>query len=271
MKRRFAETLGLLVFLLALPTATAWAQVPAVRAQVVAVVGAGKAAQFRVPQVRLPDEGAAGRINGRIAQVVAGYAEQPLDSTAALPRQLRQAAALACCLSGSRYQVLLNQSALLSLKLTLEFHGAYYYERTIHLNFDLRTGRQLALADLLADPPAQLQRRLEAAINRRIGEFLADSSTHDRATRADLAERFHWDAQARRVRFGPAGKAATATPPSLGEFALTSHAVLLFYRVGLPATMLLNTPDEVYRFPYAKLRPTGLLVELNERLEAGGK
>ncbi len=241
--------------------AAAQAPVPG-RAETYAVLGAGKGAQFSVPQVRLADEAASQRINRAIARAVLANAEEPLDTTAALPKQLRQVAGQACCLSGARFQVLLNQSFLFSVKLTLEFHGAYYYERPVYLVFDLGTGQRLKLAALVADHPTQLRQRLEGAVNRRIGEFLGDTATGGHAGRAGLAERFGWDFAKRRVRFPTAAAPSAAPAVDITEFALTPHTLLLFYRVGLPATMLADMPEETYRFPYNRLQTCGRLAEL---------
>ena len=244
------------------------AQAPAAtgKAQLFAVVGAGKAAQFSLPQVRLADESVAARINHEIAAVVLSYATTPVDSTASLAKQLRLAAAQPCCLGGTRFQTLLNQGNLLSLKLTLVFNGNMYYERTRYLVFDLNTGRPLPLSALVADSPAQLQQRLETAVNRRVAEFLADTTKRAPATLASVAELYHWQATKRRVGFGPANAPNAAPPADLREFALSPHALLLLYRVGVPSSTLADTPDEVYRIPYARLQAAGLLAELVKAL-----
>ncbi|MDQ2769721.1 MAG: hypothetical protein M3Y54_04385 [Bacteroidota bacterium] len=240
------------------------AQAPAAtgKAQLFAVVGAGKAAQFSLPQVRLADEAVAERINREIAAVVMSYATTPIDSTASLAKQLRLAAAQPCCLGGVRFQSLLNQGSLLSLKLTLVFNGNMYYERTRYLVFDLNTGQRVLLNSLVADSPAQLQQRLETAVSRRIGEFLADTTKRAPATLASIAGLYHWQAGKHRVDFGPANAPNTAPPVDLNEFALGPHALLLLYRVGVPSSTLADTPDEVYRIPYARLQAVGLLAEL---------
>ena len=237
-------------------------QVPAGKAQLFAVVGAGKAAQFSVPQVRLPDEAVATRLNHEIAAVVMSYATTPVDSTASLAKQLKLVAAQPCCLSGVRFQTLLNQENLLSLKLTLVFSGTMYYERTRYLVFDLTTGRRVPLNALVADQPAQLQQRMETAINRRVGEFLADTTKRAPATLASVAELYHWSAGKRRVGFGTANAPGVAPPVDLTEYGLASHALLLIYRVGVPTSTLADTPEEVYRIPYARLQAVGQLAEL---------
>ena len=253
---------SLLLLLLAMPL-MGRAQAPvASRAEVYAVVGAGRAAQFSVPQVRLPNEAVADRLNREIGRVVLSYATTPVDSTVSLAKQLRLAAAQPCCLGGVRFQTMLNQGSLLCLKLTLVFQGTMYYERTRFLVFDLNAGRQVPLSALVADSPEQLRQRLETAINRRVGEFLADTTKRAPAAMATVAERYHWNATKRRVGYGAAGDQHAAPPLDLTEFGLAPHALLLVYRVGVPSSTLADTPDEVYRVPYARLQAVGLLAEL---------
>ncbi|MCI1187433.1 hypothetical protein MON38_08370 [Hymenobacter sp. DH14] len=243
------------------------AQTPAPgRAETYAVLGAGKGAQFSVPQVRLADEAVSQRINRAIARAVVSQAKVAVDTTAALPKQLRQVASDDCCLTGARFQVLLNQGALFSVKISLEFRGASSYERQRYLVFDLGTGERLPLTALLADPPAQLARRLEAAVNRRMGEFLADSATRTHPGRAALARSLHWNATTRQVDF-----AAGAPAVSLQEFALTPHALLLLYPTDQQAVALADIPEETYRFPYARLQARGRLAELVQKSAAGAR
>ena len=231
------------------------------RAETYAVLGAGKGAQFSVPQVRLADEAASQRINRAIARAVVAAATAPIDTTAALPRQLRQVATDDCCLTGARFQVLLNQGYLFSVKLSLEFRGTPSYERQRYLVFDLGTGQSLPLAALVADPPAQLTRRLEAAVNRRVSEFLTDSAGHSLRSRTVLAQALHWNTTTRQVDFK-----SEALAPSLQEFALTPHALLLVYEAGQPAAAALaDVPDETYRIPYARLQARGRLAELVQK------
>lgn len=235
------------------------------RAEIYAVLGAGKGAQFSVPQVRLADEVVSQRINRAIARTVRQAAEAAVDTAVALPRQLRQVASQACCLSGTRFQVLLNQNYLFSVKLSLEFRGTSSYERQSYLVFDLGTGQRLGLAALVADLPAQLTRRLEGAVNRRIGEYLGDTATSEYDGRAALAEQFGWDFAKRRMRFSIVGNPADVTAPNLDEFALTPHALLLFYRVGLSKSIQADTPDDSYRFPYSRLQVRGHLADIVQK------
>ena len=237
------------------------AQAPAPgRAETYAVLGAGKGAQFSLPQVRLADEATAQRINRAIARAVVSQAKAPVDTTAALPKQLRQVANEDCCLTGARFQVLLNQGNLFSVKLSLEFRGTPSYERQRYLVFDLGTGQRLPLTALVADPPAQLTHRLEMAVNRRLAEFLADSALRSHPGRTALAQGLHWSAATRQLDL-----AAGATAVALDEFALTPHALLLFYPTDQQAASLADIPEETYRFPYARLQARGRLAELVQK------
>lgn len=237
------------------------AQVPAPgRAETFAVLGAGKGMQFSVPQVHLADEAASQRINRAIARAVLAQANIAVDTAAALPKQLRQVANEDCCFVGARFQVLLNQGNLFSVKLSLEFRGTTNYERQRYLVFDLGTGQRLPLAALVADPPAQLARKLEAAVSRRMGEFLADSAVHVHPSRAALAQALRWNPASRQVGF-----AAGAPPVSLQEYALTPHALLLLYPTDQQAAALADVPEETYRFPYGRLQARGRLAELVQK------
>ncbi|GAA4041851.1 hypothetical protein GCM10022409_29830 [Hymenobacter glaciei] len=237
------------------------AQVPGPgRAETYAVLGAGKGAQFSLPQVRLADEAASQRINRTIARAVLALAKTPVDTTASLSKQLRQVATTDCCLTGSRFQVLLNQGYLLSVKLSMEFRGTPSYEQQRYLVFDLSSGQRLPLSALVADPPAQLAHRLETAVNRRMGEFLADSATRKHPGRAALAQTLHWNATKRQVDF-----AGGAPAVSLQEFALTPHALVLLYPTNQQAATLADVPEETYRFPYARLQAQGRLAELVQK------
>jgi len=146
-----------------------------------------------------------------------------------------------------------------------EFTGAYSWERALHVTFDLRTGRQLALTDLVADPPAQLTRRMHSAISRRFGEFLTDMSKEADSIEIDhVAELFCWNWKANRVRFqsDAAADETGSSEPDLESFALTPRELRLYYGPGLPHVMLNYEPDDTYRFPFARIQPRGLLVPL---------
>ncbi|MGI4886397.1 MAG: hypothetical protein ACRYFR_15685 [Janthinobacterium lividum] len=245
---------------------------PSGRARVYSVVEG----DFAVPQVKLPDAAVARRINRALLRLIIADRAEGVDSLGTPQQQLRQAArasrydagaqalrSAAQGFVGADYETLLNQDFLLSLGFGLEFVGAYPSRETKHATFDLRTGRRLRLGDLIADPPAQLTRRLQGAINRRMGEKLAEiaADSNDPAEVADLTERFHWNRTTRRVNFETDGHAGGAVVV-LDDFALTPPALLLFYQVGLPHAILNFEPDDTYRFPYARVLPRGPLVPL---------
>ncbi|MBD2767892.1 hypothetical protein IC235_08295 [Hymenobacter sp. BT664] len=229
-----------------------------------------------MPQVQLANAAVARRINRCLVRLVLS---EETDSTLSISQQLRQAAR-ACCydaenglgwntaghgLTACNYSVLLNQRGLLSLQYAQEFTGAYSWEQESYVTFDLRTGRRLALADLVADSPAQLRRRMHNAITRRFGEALAEMAVdqEESADVAMVAEHFCWDWSTKRVRFesdpGPAGE-DRAAEPDLESFALTPHELRLYYGRLLPHVIQNYEPDNTYHFPYARVQPRGLLV-----------
>lgn len=194
---------------------------PGSRAQVYAVATTAVGARFQVPQVRLPDAAVARRINRVLLRDFTGYFDT-VDSAASPARQLRQVARECCYdeatkswrefgnggLTATAYTVLLNQEFLLSLAVSHD-----NADRTEpggpHFTFDLRTGRLLTLADLLADPPAQLNQRLGGAINRRLRDDLArvaaeygDSTAIDNVARLSTAS-MAWTSGIRRPSTSP--------------------------------------------------------------------
>ncbi|HEX8330960.1 MAG TPA: hypothetical protein VF629_25735 [Hymenobacter sp.] len=245
------------------------------RAPLVTATGPGNVSRYKVPQVRLANAAVSKRINQGILRRVFG--SENVDATAAVAQVLQQATK-ACCwdaearqwhagqgLTGCDYQVLLNERGLLSLELIQEFTGAYSYEGTDHLTFDLRTGKQLTLADVVADPPAQLQRRMHGAITRRLGEALRTMETEqlDTADVAFVMERNSWDKAAKRIRFQSDPGLTNedrATEPDLENFALTPQEFRLYYGPVLPHVVQNLDLDGTYHFPYARVQPRGLLV-----------
>lgn len=264
---------------------SAWAQArTSGRAVMYQVPVPGEVSRFRVPQVRLADAAVARRINEVLLRGVLGTADAGAVNAKASPQRQLYQVARACCydadtrtwaaagggLTGSDYTVLLNRSGLLSLSLTKQTTGAHHNYETDFLTFDLRTGHLLTLADVVADPPAQLTRRMQGAINRRYGEALALAKTEsaDSATLAYMAEKFYWDWSARRVRWftgdtSAAILALTSPDPEVATFALTPTALLLFHSAAFHRLSLAPEPDEIYRFPYARLRVRPLLQPLS--------
>ncbi|WP_201987273.1 hypothetical protein [Hymenobacter rubidus] len=234
-----------------------------------AVVVDVHAGSFHVPQVTLPNATAARRINRQLLRLLLEYSDQ-VDSMASPHQQVRQASR-ACCydaeakswmaagegMTGTQYDVLLNQDNILSFSFTKDYNGLTALESE-HLTFDLRTGRALLLADVIADPPAQLQRRLRAAIDRRLGAEMDRIALEyqDTATLTYVADEvFDWDRRTRHAR-------ATSNPawPAIGDFALTPGALWLFYPIRARRLDIPFLPDGTYRFPYPRVKPRGLLV-----------
>ena len=251
----------------------AWGQAGG-RAVVYPVPTTGEASRFQVPQVRLADAAVARRINRALLRgLLGGWAA--VDTNASPRRQLYQAARECCYdadtrtwaaagggLTGSEYQVLLNRGGLLSLSLTSQTTGAHHEYAAAYFTFDLRTGRRLTLADAVADPLAQLDRRMDGAINRRFGEAMATAKAAqaDSATLDYMAERFDWDWQTNRVRVAATPYLPAPVSRQLPrEFALTPTALLLFHSAEFHRLRSDFEPDNTYRFPYARLHPRPLL------------
>ncbi|WP_460677059.1 hypothetical protein [Hymenobacter coalescens] len=229
--------------------------------------------RFQVAQVKLANAAVARRINQRVADLMTN-SEAPSGQSL---RQRLKAAERDCCydeetnrwmnagsgLTGASYSVLLNQQGLLSLEYVMESTGNYSWLATAHVTFDLRTGNELQLADLVADSPAQLTARMRGAINRRFGEAMATATKAgaDSATLAYMTETLYWDSRAGRVRFGTLTEEG-ATPPQLEDFAVTPKALLLFYDAGFHRLRPSFEPDATYRFPFARLKPNSILQPL---------
>ncbi|GAA3950770.1 hypothetical protein [Hymenobacter algoricola] len=140
-----------------------------------------------------------------------------VDSTASPHRQLYQAARQ-CCYdeeqqlwragvdgpTGTEYSVLLNRGGGLSIAFQNEYQGLPE-PATHHLTLDLRTGRRLSLADLGADPPAQLRQRLGAAVSRRLRDELAHVAARygDPTVIGHVAELYRAPQLERHARPGP--------------------------------------------------------------------
>lgn len=161
--------------------------------------------------------------------------------------------------TGTTYTVLLNQDFLLSIEFQNDYQG-FCELATHHSTFDLRTGRQLSLADLVADPPAELGRRFDAAINRRLRDELASIATfEDSATIAYAAQLYGLNNWGRST--APTSDSAAATVPTdrggwydYAECAATSQALLLFHPIGMSRANIPFLPDEKYTFPFERIR-----------------
>ncbi|MEJ7661231.1 MAG: hypothetical protein WKG07_17310 [Hymenobacter sp.] len=258
---------------------------PGSRAQVYAVATTGMASSFQVPQVRLPDAAVARRINRVLLRDVTGYFDT-VDSAASPARQLRQAARECCYdeatkswrefgnggLTATAYTVLLNQDFLLSLAVSHD-NANRTEPGGPHFTFDLRTGCLLTLADLLADPPAQLNQRFAGAINRRLRADLAGVAANygDFATIDNVANLYgfygvdEWNVAPSHQPAADTVSYPPVVPTYPAEFALRPQALLLFYTVGMARVQFEFLPDETYIFPYGRLHPRGLLVAVAEK------
>lgn len=252
----------------------------------------GEAARFEVPQVHLPDAAVARRINRRLLAFVTSEFST-IDSTASPRRQLEQVARECCYdedsktwlaggvgLSGTSYSVLLNQNYLLSFEFSRDWQGLTE-PATYHLTFNLRTGQLLTLAELVADPPAQLEWRLGLAISRRLHDELAGvvaSYGDDSTLIAHVAQLYgieEWSATPQAAQRLYAGSGAAVDPSEylfyLTEFALRPDALLLFHPVGMRRLDFEFLPDETYVFPYARLQPRAILLPVQEAATAKKK
>ena len=260
------------------------------RAVVYPVPTTGEAGRFRVPQVRLADAAVARRINGFLLRQFRDGVYDAVDSTASPQRQVRQAARLCCYdeetktwwvggqgVTETGYTVLLNQNYVLSLGFSSSYNGLEQPGGT-HFTFDLRTGRVLALADLVADPPAQLGRRLQAAISRRLRDNIAQAVTdgNDSASIARMAWLYQietWDTTPQRAYALDMAGSDENDPNNaaflrLTDFALEPDALLLYHPIGMSRADFEFLPDDTYTFPYGRIRPKGLLLPV---AQAAGK
>lgn len=148
---------------------------------------------------------------------------------------------------------------------------------TQHLTFNLRTGRPLTLAELVAelvaDPPAQLERRLGLAISRRLHDERANlvaSYGGDSTLIAHVAQLYgieHWNTTPQAaLRLDMGSCPAMARGESL--FYLTECALrpdaLLIHPVGMPRLGFEFLPDELHVFPYDRLQPRAIPLPLLE-------
>lgn len=208
---------------------------------------------FEVPEVELPNQKVARHLNHVVTQLQ--FAGDLEDSTG-LPdatQAIRRAAAEYKAnnqvgIFGASYEVLFNQGGLLSLALTTEYSGAYPWSATRHATFDVRTGRLLTLADLLADTVAVSQ-RWQQRINQRVAAHLLATKREyptDSDAWAAVREYTNWDAA--RQQINPAAR------PALRNFALTNQGLMLYTDFGFPHVVLALAPPSEYLFPYAELK-----------------
>jgi len=224
------------------------------RAQLTTVTELPAAARFEVPQIVLPNAAASHRINTVLVQLLFADAEpgrpRPLGAAQAIERAAAEYEANdQVGIFGTSFEVLCNQQNVLSLALTTEYSGAYPWSATRHATFDLRTGRQLVLADLLADTLA-LRRRWHTRLNRRLAAYqqeVARDYKPDADAWATVREYTGWSDTLRQVR--------PARRPPLREFALTARGLVLYTSFWFPHPAMALAPPDAYLFSYASLRP----------------
>lgn len=239
------------------PAAPAKAKKPIVpkgQALIASVGDTAYAGRFVVPQVQLPQAAVASRINLALTDAALGedleYLPQPFTAEAGIRQaQAEYVAKEESGFVGAHYEVLYNDQYLLSVALTADYMGAYPSSSTRHATFDLRTGKQLEVRDLLADTAA-LRLRWQESINRRVAAHLSTLPTEypevDADLLADLKRRLYWNDTTRMVQL-------EAGDPRFYDFALTPFGIVLYYDFGFPHVIEALQPDTDYLFPYAEL------------------
>lgn len=222
------------------------------RATVFSVKGTTKNTGFALPQVRLTNLAAVRRINQTLVEYFNGA------NSDTLPRTARQAVRAAQAefkenngqgFMGYDFQVLYNARGVLSLALETTELGAHELITGAHATFDLRTGGQILLMDLVADTTA-----LQRSWRRQVNESTAESVTRateefgkDTANLAYLKERVNWDDRTHAV-----ARAAGGWEP---DFALTPDGLSLFCKYDLPLPWNELQPQGEYPFAWKELRP----------------
>lgn len=212
--------------------------------------------RFFVPQVQLPDAATAARINLGLADAALGEdledVPQPLTVGTAIQQAHTEYEGKKSDFTQSRYEVLYNNHGLLSVEFTSEYMGAYPSTVKRHATFDLRTGRLLAVRDLVADTLA-LQQRWQQSINRRVTEHLRTLPQEypqletDTNLLTDVKHRLYWNDSTSTVEL-------QAGEPRLYDFAVTSFGLVLYYDFGFPHVIEALQPDSDYQLTYADIK-----------------
>lgn len=211
--------------------------------------------RFVVPQVRLPQPTVAARINLALTDAALGedleYLPEPFTAQAGIKQaQAEYDAKQQSGFVGAHYEVLYNDQYLLSVAFTADYMGAYPSSSTRHATFDLRTGQQLEVRDMVADTAA-LRQRWQESINRRVANHLSTLPKEYPEVDADmlgeLQRRLYWNDTTRTVQL-------EAGDPRLYDFALTPFGIVLYYDFGFPHVIEALQPDTEYLFPYAELK-----------------
>lgn len=219
------------------------------QAKVFSVDGAAKNTYFALPQVRLVNLTAARRIN----QTLVEYFNSTNGDT--LPRTAGQAVRAAEALfqenneqgfRGYEFQVLYNAHGVLSLGFAVTELSEHELITGSYTTFDLRTGRQMPLAKLIADTTA-LRRNWKRQVNESVAESVERARGYfgkDSASLAYFKERVNWDDHTHAVRL--------SWEP---DFALTPDGLSLFCRYDLPLSWAELQPQGEYPFAWERLRP----------------
>ena len=218
------------------------------QAQVSGVEGTAKNTFFSLPQVHLANPTAAQLINQKLVEYFNSVAGDTTVHTA------RQAVRLAEIMfrenneqgfRGYEFQVLYNANGVLSLALAFTELSEHELVTGYHATFDLRTGNELALTDLL-DTTA-LQRTWRQQVNESTAECVERAKDYFHGDSADLAylkERVRWDDRSQAVTFYPGP-----------DFTLTADGLSLFSHYDLPVPWFELQPQGEYPFTWEELRP----------------
>lgn len=150
------------------------------RATIFSVEGKAPNTDFVLPQVRLANLTAARRINQWLVAHFNSINGDTLPSTA---RQAVRAAEVHFSENNGRgfrgyeFEALYNAHGVLSLALSITELGEHELISGSHATFDLRTGRQIALADLIADTAA-LQRNWQRQVTAITRESVESATTY---------------------------------------------------------------------------------------------
>ncbi len=210
--------------------------------------------RFEVPQVRLSNAAVARRINATLLHLLLTANLEDTTRAVSVRQAIRRAVAEYNANSrigmfSTGYEVLLNRAGLLSLALVHEYMGAYPSTATSHVTFDVHTGRQLALPDLLSDTLAlrqQWHQRIEARLRAYRLEVTQDA-TYDSTDWETVCEYTGWNDTTQHLR--------PAALPCLGEFALTPKGLVLYTSFSFPHVVLNLAPEDDYLFAYSTLAP----------------
>lgn len=203
--------------------------------------------EVRLPQVRLPDAGAAARINAVLLQQLTEVADTvpPVVARRAvrLARPRLRDHSYGNSSGSFNYEVLYNGHGLLSLEIVVHQPGMSI-DDAHHLTFDLRTGRLLKPADLIDRPQAlarSLSRRRAIRFTEQV-QAVAEELPDDPEMRAQLANTM---------------SGLNTVDLSAADFFLTRRGLVFFedFTQAFPHPYYSLSPEPVYEYSFAELRP----------------